>query len=424
VGFSQVAVANQTDSNQTASAQESATISTQSIGIVKDKPEKQPFVEIDGGFMVPYTTNLPGTEIKFTMLPIPGGKFTMGSPDDEDDRRDDEGPQFEVTIKPFWMGKYEVTWQEYKRYMKLYPEFQLLNRQGLRIVTPENEIDAVTAPSPLYKPTITFEAGDADEEPAASMSQFAAKQYTKWLSQTSSTFYRLPYECEWEYACRAGTKTAYYFGDDKDDLEDHAWYIENSDDARQEVGLLEPNPWGLYDMYGNVAEWVLDGYHEDGYTHVQQGDNVTTESAFRTPTEIYSRVVRGGSFELEPEDCRSAARIASDKEWKTEDPNIPKSPWWYTDMPGLGVGFRLVRPLESPQRWKPKTFSGKLIWRPLLKTGKTESQTKDSAPTPPLTPNCQRKLKKRKPKRQKKNRRTNSLQQNQPAPHSSLGMND
>ena len=294
----------------------------------------------------------------------------MGSPDDEDDRRDDEGPQFEVTIKPFWMGKYEVTWQEYKRYMKLYPEFQLLNRQGLRIVTPENEIDAVTAPSPLYKPTITFEAGDADEEPAASMSQFAAKQYTKWLSQTSSTFYRLPYECEWEYACRAGTKTAYYFGDDKNDLEDHAWYIENSDDARQEVGLLEPNPWGLYDMYGNVAEWVLDGYHEDGYTHVQQGANVTTESAFRTPTEIYSRVVRGGSFELEPEDCRSAARIASDKEWKTEDPNIPKSRWWYTDMPGLGVGFRLVRPLESPSTMEARNAFWKADLEAIIENAK------------------------------------------------------
>ncbi len=319
------------------------------VGIVKEKPESGRFVEIEGGYMVPYTIKIPGTDVEYTMLPIPGGKFTMGSPDDEEDRRDDEGPQFEVTVEPFWMGKYEVTWAEYDKFMLLDKVFKALHGKGLRKVSASNEIDAVTAPSSLYDPSFTYSAGKAPDQPAATMTQFAAKQYTKWLSLMSDTFHRLPTEAEWEYACRAGTTTAFYFGDDADDLEDHAWNIETSDDERHSVGELEPNPWGLYDMYGNVAEWVLDQYDEDGYTHVDEGASVTADKAYRKPTKLFPRVLRGGSWELEPEDCRSAARIPSDdKEWKIEDPNFPKSPWWYTDSPGLGTGFRLIRPLKEP----------------------------------------------------------------------------
>jgi len=261
---------------QTGIEQTEKTVSkeTSRLGIVTEKPQEKPFVKIDGGYMIPYTATIPGTEITYTMIPIVGGKFTMGSPDDEDDRADDEGPQFEVNVEPFWMGRYEVTWLEYKKFMHLYSEFGALKRYGLRVVTAENEIDAMTCPSPLYRASFTFEEGDADDEPAATMTQYAAKQYTKWLSKISKDFYRLPTEAEWEYACRAGTKTAYYFGDDPSELENHGWFYENSDDARQQVGYFEPNPWGLYDMHGNVAEWVLDEYHEDGYTHVQKDASV------------------------------------------------------------------------------------------------------------------------------------------------------
>ncbi len=350
---------------------------TTRLGIVTEEPKEKPFVKIDGGYMVPYTTKIPGTEIEFTMMPIQGGKFTMGSPDDEDDRLDDEGPQFEVTVEPFWMGKYEVTWKEYKRYMDLYPEFQALKRFGMRIVTPETKIDAITSPSPLYEPTHTFAEGDAEDEPAATMTQYAAKQYTKWLSKLSGDFYRLPTEAEWEYACRAGTTTAYYFGDDPSDLEDHGWFSENSGDARQEVGLFEPNPWGLYDMHGNVAEWVLDQYHEDGYTHVEEGASVTIEKAYNVPTKLYPRVVRGGSFELEPEECRSASRLGSDdKEWKTEDPNVPKSPWWYTDSPAKGVGFRLMRPLKVPATAEAKNAFWKADMERILEIAKARIRNK------------------------------------------------
>jgi len=327
---------------------------TARLGIVSEKPGKKPFVKIESGYMVPYTATIPGTEIKYTMTPIQGGKFTMGSPEDEDDRGDDEGPQFEVTVEPFWMGRYEVTWAEYKRFMQLYPEFQALKRFGLRTVTSENQIDGLTCPSPLYKPTDTFAEGEANDEPAATMSQYAAKQYTKWLSKTSLDFYRLPTEAEWEYACRAGTRTAYYFGDEPSELEKHGWCIENSDGVRQQVGYFEPNPWGLYDMYGNVAEWVLDEYHEDGYTHVEKGASVTVDKAFRRPKKVFPRVARGGSYDLSPEECRSASRLASEKAWRTEDPNFPKSPWWHTSAPAKGVGFRLLRPLIAPATEKAK----------------------------------------------------------------------
>ena len=337
-------------------AQDLKVLEKSKLGIVKQKPAEGPSVKIPGGFMVPYTAKIPGSKIEFTMVPIAGGEFTMGSPDDEEDRRKDEGPQFKVKVEPFWMGKYEVTWAEYKKYMKMDKVFKALQKKGLRVVTAENKIDAVTAPSSLYDPSFTFSCGDAPNEPAATMTQFAAKQYTKWLSLQSNSFYRLPTEAEWEYACRAGTSTAFYFGDDAGELEKHAWIYESSDDERHPVGKLKPNPWGLYDMYGNVAEWVLDQYDEDGYTHVEAGASVTAEKAFLKPTKLFPRVVRGGSFEMEPEDCRSAARLGSDdKNWKNSDPCFPRSPWWYTDEPATGVGFRLLRPLKVPANAKSRS---------------------------------------------------------------------
>ncbi len=181
------------------------------------------------------------------------------------------------------------------------------------------------------------------------MSQFAAKQYTKWLSKISKDFYRLPTEAEWEYACRAGTKTAYHFGDDVDELKEHGWYEQNSEEVRTDCGELKPNKWGLYDMYGNVAEWVLDQYDEDGYTHVEARAKLTVEQAYRKPTKLFPRVVRGGYWESAPEECRSASRLGSEEYWREEDPNVPKSPWWLTTSEALGVGFRVIRPLTAPE---------------------------------------------------------------------------
>jgi formylglycine-generating enzyme required for sulfatase activity len=319
-------------------------------GIVTEKPADGPFVEIEEGFMVPYTATIPGTDIQFQMVPIPGGTFKLGSPEDEEDRNDDEGPQVQIRVDPFWMGKYEVTWGEYKQYMVLHDHFKAFQEQGIRLVTEENEVDAITAPSTLYDPTFTYDAGDGAQQPAATMTQYAAKQYTKWLSVLTSEFYRLPGEAEWEYACRAGTTTRYYFGDDADELEEHAWFDDNSDYERHDVGQKTPNPWGLYDMYGNVAEWVLDQYNEEGYVHLDPDKTTNAIEAINWPTDPDPYVVRGGSWELYAEDLRSAARLASNNaDWKSEDPNFPKSPWWFTTEPSTGVGFRLLRPLRAPE---------------------------------------------------------------------------
>ncbi len=321
--------------------------SPQEMGIVDEKPSEGKFVEIAGKFMVPYTMTIPGTRVEIQMIPIAGGSFKMGAA--APDAADDVTPQVEVAVEPFWIGKYEVNWEQYQSYMAMDTAFKKMAKTGLRKVTAEDEVDAVTAPSALYEPDITYEAGEDPDQPAASMTQFAAKQYTKWLSLISGQFYRLPYEAEWEYACRAGTTTKYYFGDDDGKLEEHAWYYDVSDDQRHTCGELEPNPWGLYDMYGNVSEWVLDAYTENGFDDIA-GKSLTVEESFQKPKKVYPRLLRGGSWYSEVDYCNSFARLPTDdKLWKEEDPNYPKSPWWYTGEEGLGAGMRLVRPYKTPK---------------------------------------------------------------------------
>lgn len=317
-------------------------------GISATRPSEGPYVETDQGYMVPYTMTIPGSEVQYEMVPIPGGTFMMGSPASEPGRQPYEGPQFEVKVSPFWMGKYEVTWAEYKQYMALYGILKDFETRRIRQVTDENRIDAVTAPTELYDPSYTFPFGEDDRLPAVTMTQYAARQYTKWLSGLTGSFYRLPSEAEWEYACRAGTDTAYSFGDDPDDLDDYAWYYDNSDERPHPVGQKKPNPWGLYDMHGNVAELVLDQLLEDGYAKFK-GGSVTAEEALVWPTQLIPRVIKGGSWDHDPEECRSASRYGTQEDqWKTGDPNLPLSPWWFTDDPTLAIGFRIIRPLEVP----------------------------------------------------------------------------
>jgi formylglycine-generating enzyme required for sulfatase activity len=179
--------------------------------------------------------------------------------------------------------------------------------------------------------------------PAICMTQLAAKKYCEWLSAKTGRYYRLPTEAEWEYACRAGTNTAYYFGDDPEALEEHAWYYDNSEDAYHKVGQKKPNPWGLYDMHGNVAEWCVDQYVPDFYA---QFDDKPADNPVAVATTLEPRVVRGGSWFDDPELLRSAARRGSNADWKIQDPQLPQSIWYYTDA--TFVGFRIVRPLVEP----------------------------------------------------------------------------
>jgi formylglycine-generating enzyme required for sulfatase activity len=291
----------------------------------------------DAAGMKPYTEKIPGTEVTFAMTPIPAGTFTMGSPESEKGREKDESPQHSVKIDPFWMETHEVTWEEYELWGLKYDKTK---REAQKIAsTPRDKIvDAVAMPTSPYVP-MDFGMGK-EGTPAVSMTQFAAKVYCRWLSAKTGRYYRLPTEAEWEYACRAGSKTAYSFGDDVAKLGDYGWFTGNSDERYHKVATKKPNAWGLYDMHGNVAEWVLDGFAP--YEETKK----TAKNPFVQPTTEWNRVVRGGSYDDDPEKLRSAARTPSEKDWKKQDPQIPKSVWYLTD--GKFVGFRVIRPLRMP----------------------------------------------------------------------------
>ncbi|HSU55181.1 MAG TPA: formylglycine-generating enzyme family protein [Candidatus Dormibacteraeota bacterium] len=293
------------------------------------------------GEMTRYTNTIPGTAVTFSMVPIKGGEFLMGSPDSEVGRKPDEGPQHKVKIPPFWMQEFEVTWNEYELFM--YPDEEHRMRAEQKSDESGDKLaDAVTHPSKPYV-EMSFGMGK-DGFPAIAMTQHAANKYCQWLSAKTGQFYRLPTEAEWEYACRAGTTTTYFFGADVSQLGQYAWYEQNSDFKYQKVGKKKPNPWGLYDMYGNVTEWVLDQYDADYYKQFA-GKPIATDP-WNKATKPYPHSVRGGSWDDEASKCRSAARRGSDRSWKMQDPQLPKSVWYFSDA--QFVGFRIVRPLDTP----------------------------------------------------------------------------
>ena len=325
-------------------AQDNEASKANTLGISKTQPDSGPFVKLaDDAFMVPYSHSVEGTEVSFEMIPIPGGKATIGSPDEQPGRSQDEGPEFTVDVEPFWMAKTELTWAEYKTFLKTYDIFKRLSRQGVRKASGLDQADAITIPTPLYEPSFTYEFGDDPQQPAVTMTQYSAKLYTQWLSGITGSQYRLPTEAEWEYAARAGTKTAYSFGDDPTELDQYAAFADNCPDGAPKVGSKKPNPFGLHDMHGSVWEWTLDHYASDSYSG-RQGKTLSVSEALVMPKEKSSRCVRGGGWQDPPERLRSAARLGSDdKVWKDADPNVPKSPWWFTDDPARMVGMRLVR---------------------------------------------------------------------------------
>lgn len=287
---------------------------------------------------------IPASDVVFQMALIGGGTFQMGSPFSEIDRMEDEGPQYTTAVDSFYMGIHEVTFDEYNI-------FRNKELDKIPVENPAWKADAFARPSPPYEDP-TFGMGK-EGYPAVSMTQYAALQYCKWLTEKTGTFYRLPTEVEWEYACKAGSLTPYYFGDDSNLLDDHAWYYENSSEKYHKVGSKQPNDWGLYDMLGNVSEWTLDQYQEDAYTKI--ATEMTTEiNPWIRPTRLHPRTVRGGSWDDFKAVQRCAARIKSSKKWKERDPQIPKSFWWNTDSPF--VGFRIVRPVKQPSKKEQADF--------------------------------------------------------------------
>lgn len=304
--------------------------------------------------MTQYKETVPlADDATIELIPIPAGTYKLGSPDAEANRQPDESPQKEITIEPFWMAKVETAWNLYRPFMengKARNKDGSLNRDS-DLSTPETPeikdgetlIDTVTQPTPPYVP-MHFSMGDgySADFPAVGITYHAANKFCEWLSTQTGRFYRLPTEAEWEYAARAGTTTAYSFGDDPAQLGEYAWFAENSEYQYQKVGTKKPNPWGLHDMHGNVSEHTLDQYLPDAYAKIQ--DKAT--SPWNPPVTRHPTVFRGGNWNADAAALRSATRGQTSTDLKIQDPQIPKSIWYYTDAPWLG--FRIVRPLKTP----------------------------------------------------------------------------
>ncbi|REJ48159.1 MAG: serine/threonine-protein kinase pkn1 [Microcystis flos-aquae DF17] len=218
----------------------------------------------------PFTENLP-KGITLEMVGLPAGKFLMGSPDSAIYASDEEKPQHQVKVNSFAIGKYPVTQAQYQAVMGTNPSEFKNNLQN----------------------------------PVEKVSWNDAQAFCQKLSQITGKTYRLPTEAEWEYACRAGTTTRYYFGDDANQLGDYAWYIGNSQDKTHPVGQKKPNAWGLYDMSGNVWEWCEDNWHDNYIGAPRDG------SAWLT-NDNHSQILRGGSWYGDPDYCRSAYRSLND----------------------------------------------------------------------------------------------------------------
>ncbi|MFC1660439.1 SUMF1/EgtB/PvdO family nonheme iron enzyme [Gemmatimonadota bacterium] len=302
-----------------------------------------------------YTELIPGTTVSFDMVAIPGGTFEMGSPPSEAFRNEDEGPVRRVTVGPFWMGRIEVTWNEFEAWYRATRSEGRTDTQPRALGSSgmEAEVDAVTGATPPYVPP--DQGWGKGERPAITMTHLAAVQYTRWLSEVTGRRYRLPTEAEWEYAARGGTETPYFFegdprqlstrrfwtrilGQDTELLDTHVIHRGNSGGRTQPPAEVSPNPFGLVNMLGNVREFCLDWYAPDAYGGFPGGTPVADPQGPSTGTE---HVVRGGSFRSEAEDLRSAARDHTRTgACLLTDPQIPKSRWWYSDC--ADIGFRVV----------------------------------------------------------------------------------
>ncbi len=292
----------------------------------------------------PYLETIPGTNHSFVMVPIPAGEVLMGSPEGEEGREPNEGPQITAKVGPYWMAAYEVTWDEYDTFFQS-ADTKAAAAAGTARNDTDQKADAVTRPTPPYV-DMTFGNGH-DRIPASCMTSHAAIHYAKWLAAKTGKEYRLPTEAEWEHAARAGAKTKFFFGDDIKKLDDYAWHSENSNGKPHVIGAKKPNPWGLHDILGNVREWCADEYVADYHKKLGPGkthDNPLMPAPATTKQKHIWHAVRGGSWQDDPTWCRPAWRVGADVEWSVQDPQLPKSIWWHTDA--LHVGMRMVRPYK------------------------------------------------------------------------------
>jgi formylglycine-generating enzyme required for sulfatase activity len=234
-----------------------------------------------------YFTEMLG-DVALDMISIEAGEFLMGSPDEEIDRADDEGPQHKVQVPPFFMGRYPVTQSQW-RFVATLPSIN----QELK-----------TDPSEF----------NGDELPVETVSWHDAVEFCDRLSAHTKRQYRLPSEAEWEYACRAGTTTPFYYGQTiTPELAAYNHKYSYQDGPTGEslsqtttVGQYPyPNAWGLSDMHGNVYEWCADDWH-DNYRNAPVDGSAWID---KTAESAFGKVIRGGSWSINPQYCRSASRF-------------------------------------------------------------------------------------------------------------------
>ncbi|WP_442948684.1 formylglycine-generating enzyme family protein [Nostoc sp.] len=228
-----------------------------------------------------FSENL-GNGVVLEMLAIPGGQFLMGSPENEPEREDSESPQHTVTVQPFFMGKFPVTQSQWA------------------IVAALKKVNIDLNPEPS-----NFKGAN---RPVEQVSWDDAIEFCARLSNKTGKTYRLPSEAEWEYACRAGTTTPFYFGETiTTDLANyHGNYTYNSGPKGEsrgqttDVGKFPPNPFGLFDMHGSIWKWCQDAWHENYKGAPTDGSTWVSDNDYR--------LLRGGSWNYIPGHCRSAFR--------------------------------------------------------------------------------------------------------------------
>ncbi|MCE2652004.1 MAG: formylglycine-generating enzyme family protein [Planctomycetaceae bacterium] len=264
----------------------------------------------------------PGSGAVALRQPIPGAAFNLnlvlvpGSPDG--------------AIKPFYITTTEITWEAYDAFVFALDE-------GGSITPPEPPPPGGYKPDPNAQPNIKPDAITRPSKPyippdrgfghdgyaAISITAKGAQAFCTWLSARSGLTFRLPTEAEWRHAAAAGSTGEYTFGDDVTKLHEYAWFSANADDTPHPVGKKKPNPWGLFDVHGNIQEWVIGA---DG-----------------------KPITKGGSYRDAPEKLALAATARQSSGWNASDPQIPKSVWWLSDGPF--VGFRII--CEVPANLPP-----------------------------------------------------------------------
>lgn len=260
------------------------------------------------------TVDIPGTKAKFDLIALPGGKATIGSPETEAGRKDDEKRR-EVTLQPFGLGAREVTWKEFN-----------LFRYG-------KNLDAVTRPTIADNYFIDSipDHFRTDPRPMTNARWHSAVMYCEWLSRKTGRYFRLPTETEWEYAARAGSEAAA-----PDPVNDIAWHKGNSKARTHDVGELQANALGVRDMIGNVWEYALEPY------------------AFPD----YGPVIRGGNWSSVPRELRFANRQTIPLKWFADDSNLPRSVWWVTSHE-VSIGFRVACAADASDLQDREAYAGK-----------------------------------------------------------------